>query len=62
MFALTDEESDAMEVKFPIITHGILKQDSFSGAIRSEEETAAQTVEFTVPKERKPEQIGRAHV
>ncbi|MBR0236547.1 MAG: alpha-2-macroglobulin [Thermoguttaceae bacterium] len=56
MFALTDEESDAMEVKFPIITHGILKQDSFSGAVRSQDETASQAVEFTVPQERKPEQ------
>ena len=34
MKALTDEESDAMEQKFPCYIHGMLKTDSYSGAIR----------------------------
>lgn len=66
MFALTDEESDAMEVKFPIVIHGIMKQDSFSGAISPQkaepgkadgkQNIASQTIEFTVPDQRKEEQ------
>jgi hypothetical protein len=34
MLALTDEESDAVEMKFPVYIHGMLKTDSFSGAAR----------------------------
>ena len=33
MKALTDEESDAMEQKFPCYIHGMLKTESYSGAI-----------------------------
>jgi uncharacterized protein YfaS (alpha-2-macroglobulin family) len=52
--ALTDEESDAMEMSFPVRVHGILKTDSFSGAIRPEGDKAA--IEINVPKERRPAQ------
>ena len=31
MKALTDEESDAMEQRFPCYIHGMLKMDSYSG-------------------------------
>ena len=51
MKALTDEESDAMEMRFPVYVHGMLKMDSFSGAMRPEDKTASIT--FTVPKERR---------
>jgi len=34
MKGLTDEESDAMEMKFPVFVHGMLKTDSYSGVIR----------------------------
>lgn len=34
MKALTDEESDAMEQKFPCYIHGMLKMEAYSGAIR----------------------------
>ena len=54
MKALTDEESDAMEMKFPVYVHGMLKTESFSGVIRPEKESALVT--FRVPAERKPEQ------
>jgi uncharacterized protein YfaS (alpha-2-macroglobulin family) len=54
MKALTDEESDAMEMKFPVYVHGMLKTESFSGVIRPEADRAAFTI--TVPLERKPEQ------
>ena len=33
MSALTDEESDAMEMKFPVLVHGISKQIPFTGSI-----------------------------
>ena len=34
MKALTDEESDAMEMRFPGYVHGMLKTESFAGVIR----------------------------
>jgi uncharacterized protein YfaS (alpha-2-macroglobulin family) len=51
MKALTDEESDAMEMRFPCQVHGMLKTDSFSGVIRPENSSARITL--TVPEERR---------
>ena len=53
MKALTDEESDAMEMAFPVYVHGMLKTDSFCGVIRPEGQQAA--VSIRVPAERRPE-------
>ena len=52
--ALTDEESDAMEQKFPCYIHGMLKMDSYSGSIRPKDTTGKFTID--VPAERRPEQ------
>ena len=52
MKALTDEESDAMEQKFPCYIHGMLKTDSYSGAIRPKDESGQFTI--MVPKDRRP--------
>jgi uncharacterized protein YfaS (alpha-2-macroglobulin family) len=49
--AITDEESDAMEMHFPSYVHGMLKTDSFSGVVRPDKDSAALT--FTVPPERR---------
>jgi uncharacterized protein YfaS (alpha-2-macroglobulin family) len=54
MSALTDEESDAMQMSFPVLVHGMLKTDSFSGVIRPDGETGKFT--FSIPKERRAEQ------
>jgi alpha-2-macroglobulin len=54
MKALTDEESDAMEQRFPVYVHGILKTESFSGAIRPEKDSAS--VAIRVPQERRIDQ------
>ena len=54
MKALTDEESDATEMKFPVYVHGMFKTDSYTGVIRPDKESASVTVK--VPAERKPEQ------
>ncbi|MFO0926728.1 MAG: MG2 domain-containing protein [Gemmataceae bacterium] len=54
MKAVTDEESDAMQMRFPSYVHGMLKMDSFSGVIRPEKDSGKVVV--TVPKERRPEQ------
>jgi hypothetical protein len=54
MKALTDEESDAMEQKFPCYIHGMLKMDSYSGAIRPKDENGKFT--FNVPEQRRPKQ------
>jgi len=54
MLALTDEESDAMEMTFPCYIHGMLKMDSYSGSIRPQDDSGKFTV--TVPAERRPKQ------
>ena len=54
MKALSDEESDAMEMRFPAYVHGMLKTDSFCGVIRPEGSNAAVTI--MVPRERRVEQ------
>jgi alpha-2-macroglobulin len=54
MKALTDEESDAMEQKFPCYIHGMLKTDSYSGVIRPKDENGKFT--FMVPQQRRPKQ------
>lgn len=51
--ALTDQESDAMQMTFPAFIHGIMKTDSFSGAIRPEGTQA--DVRMRVPAERLPQ-------
>ncbi len=37
MLALTDEESDAVQMKFPVYVHGMLKMESYSGSMRPED-------------------------
>ena len=54
MSALTDAESDAMQQSFPVLVHGMLKTESFSGVIRPTETTGKFTV--TVPEKRRAEQ------
>ena len=54
MLALTDEESDAMEMKFPVHVHGILKTESWAGTVRPEQDRSI--VKFIVPEERRPDQ------
>jgi alpha-2-macroglobulin len=54
MKALTDEESDAMEMTFPAYVHGMLKVESFCGVIRPDKDLG--TIAIKVPEERRPEQ------
>jgi len=54
MKALTDEESDAMEMKLPSYVHGILKMEAWAGTVRPEKDSAKLTV--NVPEERRVEQ------
>lgn len=51
MKALTDEESDAVEMKFPVYVHGMLKMESFAGVIRPDKSSASVTL--NVPAERR---------
>jgi uncharacterized protein YfaS (alpha-2-macroglobulin family) len=51
MKAVTDEESDAMQMLFPCYVHGMLKTDSFSGVVRVEDKSGK--VLFSVPAERR---------
>lgn len=52
--ALAQKDSDAMEMTFPAYTHGMLKTDSWSLALRPDEASGKLTLK--VPAERKPEQ------
>lgn len=54
MRALTDEESDAMQMSFPVYVHGMLKQEALAGVLRPDHER--QQFEIHVPRERRPEQ------
>jgi len=54
MKALTDEESDAVEMRFPSHVHGMLKTESFAGVVRPEDLLGRFTIH--VPAERRPEQ------
>ena len=54
MLAQTDEESDAVEMKFPSYVHGMLKTESWAGTIRPEEERGQLAIH--VPEERRMEQ------
>ena len=54
MKALTDEESDAMEMTIPSKVHGLLKTESWAGTLRPDKESALVTI--NVPEERRPEQ------
>jgi len=52
MKAIADDDSDAMEMKFPVYVHGMVKTESYSRAIAPEGEKAV--IEFTLPQERRP--------
>lgn len=54
MSALNEKESDAMEMKFPVLVHGMMKLESFSGVIRPEGNM--DSIEINIPLERKPEE------
>ncbi len=54
MKALTDEESDAMQLTFPVYVHGMLKTKLFSGVIRPNKTYAK--IDVMVPAERRPEE------
>lgn len=53
MKALTDEESDAMQMRLPAYVHGMLKTESVSGALRPEDSAGRFT--FAVPDLRRAE-------
>ena len=54
MKALTDEESDAMEMKMPSFVHGMLKTESWASTIRPDKEIGK--VNISVPTERRIDQ------
>ena len=53
VYAETPQESDAMEVKLPIVVRGLLKTDSWAGTVRADQ--ASQTVKLHVPAQRRSE-------
>ncbi len=53
-FAEAAAQSDAMQIKLPIIVNGTLKTDSWAGTVRPEQTVGRMKV--TIPKERRQEQ------
>lgn len=51
--ALAQEDSDAMEMSFPVYEHGTLKTESWSLGLKPDQTQGSLT--FTVPEERRPE-------
>src|SRR5262249_17040170 len=51
MKAVSDVESDAMEMRFPAYVHGMLKTDSFSGVVRPDKDSGESR--FGVAEERR---------
>ncbi|MEX2285666.1 MAG: MG2 domain-containing protein, partial [Planctomycetaceae bacterium] len=51
MKALTDEESDAMEMRFPVYIHGMLKTESYTGVIRPDK--MSSKISIKVPDARR---------
>ncbi|MCA9178230.1 MAG: alpha-2-macroglobulin [Planctomycetales bacterium] len=54
MKAVTDEESDAVEMKFPAYVHGALRTEAWAGTIRPEEQSSKLAIQ--VPSERRVEE------
>jgi len=54
MKALTDEEADAMQMRFPVYVHGMAKQEPATGVIRAEQNRAR--IQFEVPSARRVSQ------
>ncbi len=52
--AVSTRESDAMQLKLPIIVNGILKTESFAGTLRPNQNTSQ--ISFTVPEARLEDQ------
>ena len=53
--ALTDEESDAMKMAFPVFVHGVRKQLAKVGSIAPDQELGRYEYKFTLPAAMKPE-------
>ena len=56
MSAITDEESDAMEMKFPVLVHGIMKQVPHTGSIASGDKNGIAKFAINVPEKRRIEE------
>ncbi|MEX2213295.1 MAG: MG2 domain-containing protein [Phycisphaeraceae bacterium] len=52
---LTNEESDAMAMTFPVLVHGMSKQIATTGSMRPDELKKTATIEINIPDERRPE-------
>ncbi|MFZ2657557.1 MAG: MG2 domain-containing protein [Victivallales bacterium] len=56
MKAVTEGDSDAMEMKFPVYVHGMLKMVPFSGNISAKEASGTASFAIDVPGERRIEE------
>ena len=54
MKVITSDDSDAMEMTYPVYVHGILKQQAWSRVIAPDQKSTTITIE--VPAERRPDQ------
>ena len=56
MKALTDGDGDAMQMKFPVLVHGIMKTVSYCGNIRAGESADNSVFTIDVPEKRRTEE------
>ncbi len=56
MKAVTDGDSDAMEMKFPVYVHGMMRMLPFSGSISAKDVSGSASFAFDVPAERRPDE------
>ena len=54
MKVITSDDSDAMEMTFPVYVHGILKQEAWSRVVEPGKDNTV--IDFKVPAERRPDQ------
>jgi alpha-2-macroglobulin len=54
MKAIGQDDADAMEQRFPVYVHGMLKTEAISGVVRPDANSASFSIR--VPEERRPEQ------
>ncbi len=53
--ALTDTESDAMQMTFPVLVHGMTKQVATTGSMRPNQTNKTATITLNIPKQRRPD-------
>jgi uncharacterized protein YfaS (alpha-2-macroglobulin family)/tetratricopeptide (TPR) repeat protein len=52
---VSDRESDAMQMRFPVLVHGALRREAWTAVVRPDEMSSSREFELRIPEERRPE-------